>query len=112
MCFYVQAFIKNLLLKNSELTGIHNTPHRVDFHHVAHAHLPEVPVLSRPHVHLPASVLGLLVHQPVAVHHVAGVAVGHAVIIHHVVTVVHQLVHLASEVLLLIDFHPESSSVL
>ena len=81
MCFYVQAFIKILLLKNSEL--IHQTPHRVDSHHVAHSHLPEVPIFSRPQVHLPASVVGLLTHQPVAVHHVAGLAVGLAVTIYH-----------------------------
>ena len=48
----------------------------------AHAHVPEAPVLSGPQVHHLASVVGLLVHQPVAVHHVAGHAVGHAVAVH------------------------------
>ena len=105
--------MKNFIdFKHWRLTGIHDTPHRAEPHHIAHAHLPEVPVLSRPHVHLPASVVGLLIHQPVAIHDVAGLAVRHAVTIHDVVTVVHQLVHLASKVRPLVDPHPEGASVL
>merc|ERR1719474_761677 len=77
----------------------------------AHAHVPEAPVLSGPHVHHLASVVGLLVHQPVAVHHVAGHAVVHAVAVLDVVAVLHQLVHLTAEVLPLIDPHPELASV-
>ena len=88
------------------IRGIHDTPHALELH-VVHAHLSEALVLSRPHVHLPASVVGLLIHQPVAIHDVAGLAVRHAVTIHDGVTVVHQLVHLASEVLPLVDPHPE-----
>ncbi|KAF3843544.1 hypothetical protein F7725_002393 [Dissostichus mawsoni] len=43
--------------------------------------------------------VGLLVHQPVTVHHVAGLAVGHAVTLLDVLTVVHHLVTLTTEVL-------------
>lgn len=55
--------------------------------------------------------MGLLVHQPVAIHHVAGHAVGHAVTVHDVVTVVHQLIHLTTKVLSLVDPHPVGSPV-
>jgi len=90
---------------------IHDAPH-AHKPHAAHAHVPEAPVLSGPHVHLLASVLGLLVHQPVAVHHVARLAVVHAVTVHDVVAVVHHLVALTPEVLILVDLHPELSPVL
>ena len=93
------------------VAGISDTPHAHP-PHATHAHVPEAPVLSGPHVHHPASVVGLLVHQPVAVHHVAGLAVVHTVTVHDVVTVVHQLVTLTTEVLPLIDLHPELTSVL
>ena len=95
----------------SLIIRVHDAPHAHE-PHVAHAHVHEVPVLSGPHVHHPASVLGLLVHQPVSLHHVAGHAVGHAVTAHDVVTVVHQLVHLTTEVLPLVDLHPVVSTVL
>ena len=90
------------------VVGVHNAPHA----HEPHALVHEVPVLSRPHVHHPAPVLRLLIHQPVAVHHVAGHAVGHAVVVLDVITVVHHLVHLAAEVLPLVDPHPVLASVL
>ena len=80
--------------------------------HTVVAHLLEAHVLSGPHVHHPASVLGLLVHQPVAVHHVAGLAVGHAVTILDVVTILHHLMGLTTEVLPLVDLHPVLASVL
>jgi len=79
--------------------------------HAAHAAHAEVPVLSGPHVHHPSSVLGLLVHQPVAVHHVAGLAVGHAVAVHEVLAVLHQLVHLTLEVVPLVDPRPVGALV-
>ena len=90
---------------------VSDTPHA---HEPAatHAHLPEAPVLSGPQVHHPASVVGLLVHQPVAVHHVAGHAVRHTVAVHDVVAVLHQLMHLTTKVLPLIDSHPVLASVL
>ena len=93
------------------VAGIPDTPHA---HEPAatHAHVPEAPVLSGPQVHHPASELGLLVHQPVAVHHVAGHAVRHTVAVHDVVAVVHQLVTLTTEVLPLVDLHPVGSPVL
>ena len=93
------------------LHRIHDTSHAHELH-IVHAHLSEALVLSRPHVHHPASEVGLLIHQPVAIHDVAGLAVRHAVTIHDGVTVVHQLHHLASEVLPLVDPHPVVSSVL
>lgn len=91
---------------------IHDAPDGADSRHVAHSHVSEVPVLSWPHVHHPALVVWLLEHQPMAVHHIAGLAVRHVVTILEGLTVVHQLVHLASEVLPFIDFHPELSPVL
>ncbi len=93
------------------LTGIHDTPGRAE-PHAAVSHVSHAPVLSGPQVHHPASVVGLLVHQPVAVHHVAGLAVRHTVAVLDVVTVVHQLVTLALEVLPLINPHPVRASVL
>ncbi|KAF3843573.1 hypothetical protein F7725_002422 [Dissostichus mawsoni] len=95
---------------SEHLAGIGDTPHA----HEPLALMPmsEVPVLSGPHVHHLASELGLLVHQPVTVHHVAGLALVHAVTVHDVVTVLHHLVTLTTEVLLLIDLHPELASVL
>lgn len=79
---------------------------------MAHSRLSEVSVLSWPHVHHAASVAGLLKHQPVAVHHIAGLAVRHVIAILERLTVVHQLMHLASEVLPFIDPYPELSPVL
>ncbi|KAF3843563.1 hypothetical protein F7725_002412 [Dissostichus mawsoni] len=96
---------------SEHLAGIGDAPHAHE-PLAAHAHVFEVPVLSGPHVHHLASELGLLVHQPVTVHHVAGLALVHAVTIHDVVTVLHHLVTLTTEVLLLIDLHPELASVL
>ena len=93
------------------LTHISDTPHAHE-PHATHAHIPEVPVLSGPHVSHPASEVGLLIHQPVAIHHVAGLAVGHTVTVHDGVTVVHHLVHLTSKVISLVDPHSVGSSVL
>ncbi|KAF3843558.1 hypothetical protein F7725_002407 [Dissostichus mawsoni] len=63
---------------SEHLAGIGDAPHAHE-PLAAHAHVSEVPVLSGPHVHHLASELGLLVHQPVTVHHVAGLALVHAV---------------------------------
>ena len=105
--FYNSALFVHL---QNKLTGVGDTPHAHE--PLAAHHIPEAPVLSGPHVHHPALVVGLLVHQPVAVHHVAGLAVGHAVTILEVLTVVHHLMHLATEVLLLVDPGPVGSPVL
>lgn len=94
------------------LTGIHDALEGVELQHVAPPQLSEVPVLPWPQVQHPASVVGLLVQHPVAVHHIAGLEVRHAVTIHHVVAVLRQLVHLASKVLPLVDPHAEGASVL
>ena len=92
------------------IPGIHDAPHAHEPHA---AEVPEAPVLSRPEVPHPASVVGLLVHQPVAVHHMAGhAAAGPVVAVHEGIAVLHHLVHLAHEVLLLVDPHPVGSSVL
>lgn len=99
-------------LVHLELTGVHDAPDGAEPQHVAHPHVSKVPVLSWPQVQHLAPIAGLLEHQPVAIHHVAGLAVRHVEAIHHVVAVVHQLIHLASKVLLLIDPHSEGSPVL
>lgn len=91
--------------------GVGDAPH-AGHPHVASDGADEVAVLAGPHVHHPASVVGLLVHEPVALHHVAGHAVGHAVMLHDVFAVLHQLIHLTSKVLPLIDPHPVGSPVL
>ena len=70
------------------------------------------PVLARPQVVVLSPVVGLLVHEPVAVHHVAGLDVGHAVAIHDVGAVVVQLCHLAAHVVAVIDPHSVGAAVL
>ena len=93
------------------LTGVHDTPHAHESV-VAGSHVPEASVLSRPHVHHSASEVGLLIHEPVAIHNVAGLAVRHTMAIHDGVTVIHQLHTLTTEVLPLVDLHSVLSSVL
>lgn len=73
------------------LTGIHDPSDGVNSHHGAHAHVSDTPVLSRPHIHHPASEMGLLVHEPVAIHHVAGLHLGHAEALLDGLAVFHQL---------------------
>ena len=85
-----------------KLTGVCNTSDRAVSHSII-SQASEAPVLSGSQVHHPASVVGLLVHQPVAVHHVAGLAIRHVVTVHDVVAVLHQLMHLTTEVLPLVD---------
>ena len=70
------------------------------------------PVLPGTQVVHPALVVGLIVQQPVAVHHVAGVEVGHAEVVLDVGAVVHQLVHLAGHVEAFVEPHPVGTSVL
>merc|ERR1719419_207906 len=89
---------------------VHDTLHAHELS-ATHAHVPEVPVLAGLHIHHLASVVGLLVHQPVTFHHVAGQAFIHAETLLDVVTVLHQLLHLTSKVLPLVDPHPVGSSV-
>lgn len=69
-------------------------------------------MLPWPHVQHPASEVGVLKHQPVAFQHVARLAVGHVVPILDGFAVIHQLVSLASEVVPLVDPHPELTPVL
>lgn len=70
------------------------------------------PVLAGSEVVHPALVVGLIVQQPVAVHHVTGVEVGHAEAVLDVWAVVHQLVHLARHVGALVQPHPVGASML
>lgn len=79
---------------------------------IAHFQLSEIPVLAGPDVKHPSSEVRLLEHQPVAIHHMAGLAVGHAETLHYVVAVIHKLVHLSTKVLPLVDPHSEGSPVL
>lgn len=79
---------------------------------IAHFQLSEIPVLAGPDVKHPSSEVRLLEHQPVAIHHMAGLALGHAETLHYVVAVIHKLVHLSTEVLPLVDPHSEGSPVL
>ena len=94
-----------------KLTGVIDASDGAELHSIV-SHVPEAPVLSGPQVHHAASVAWLLVHQPVAVHHVAGLAVGHAVTILDVVAVVLHLVLLASEVLHLVEPYSVGAFVL
>lgn len=91
--------------------GVHDAPHAHETS-VVHAHVHEVPVLSGPHIHHPAFVAGLFIQQPMSINHMTGHAPGHAETVHDVVTVVHQLMHLAFEVLPLRDLNPEGAVVL
>ncbi len=102
-------FINNLEIARKLIHGVHDTPHA----HESHAtHIAEAPVLSRPEVRHSASVVGLLIEEPVAIHHMTGLAVRHAVTVHGVVTVIHHLIHLTHEVLPLVDLHSVGSPVL
>ena len=100
-------------LSLSCLTGFHDTSDGADPHvHWTHSHVSHTPVLSGPQVEHPASEVGLLEQQPVALHHVSRLAFGHAVTVLDRIAVVHQLIHLTTEVLPLVDLHPELASVL
>lgn len=69
-------------------------------------------VLSGPQVVHPAFVVGLVIQEPVAVHHAAGVKVSHAELVLDVGTVVHQLVHLAGHVETLVEPQPVGAMML
>lgn len=69
-------------------------------------------VLSGPQVVHPALVVGLVVQEPVAVHHAAGVEVSHAELVLDVGAVVHQLVHLAGHVEALVEPQPVGAVML
>lgn len=70
------------------------------------------PVLSRPQVVRSALVVRLVVQQPVAIHHITGVEVGHAEVVLDIWTVIHQLMHLAGHVEAFIQPHPVRALVL
>lgn len=70
------------------------------------------PVLSWPQVVDSALVVWLIVQQPVAIHHVAGVEVRHAEAVLQIWTVIHQLVHLPGHVEAFVKPHLVGASVL
>ena len=69
-------------------------------------------MLSWPHIQHPTSEVWMFEHQPVAFQHIAGLAVGHKESVLDRLAIIHQLMCLASQVLLLIDPHSELSPVL
>lgn len=90
---------------------IHEAPDGADPGVVA-APFVEALVLAGPHVVVMSPVVGLLVHEPVAVHHVAGVDVGHVETLIEVGAVVCQLYHLTSHVEMLVQPHLVAAAVL
>lgn len=72
----------------------------------------EPPVLPGPHVVRPALVVGLVVQQPVAFHHVTGVEVGHAEAVLDVWAVVQHFVHLTGHVGAFVEPHLVGATVL
>ena len=70
---YCGCFVQISCLKQ-KLTHVSDAPHAHESG-VAEALVPEASVLSRPHVHHSASEVGLLIHEPVAIHNIAGLAV-------------------------------------
>ena len=76
------------------------------------APLAEAPVLAGLQVVVAPPVVGMLIQQPVAVHHVAGVEVGQTETVHEVRAVVGQLHHLASHVEVLVQPHLGAAAVL
>lgn len=69
-------------------------------------------VLARLQVVVTPPVVGLFVHEPVAIHHVAGVEVGDVETVHKVGAVIRELNHLTSHVEMLVQPHPEATAVL
>jgi len=61
---------------------------------------------------LAPAVVGVLVEDPVAIHHIAGVDVAVVEAVRHAGAVVHELHHVAAEVGLLVDPHPVGAAVL
>lgn len=90
---------------------IHEAPDGADPGAVA-SPVAVAPVLPRPQVVVTPPVVGVLVQQPVAVRHAAGVEVVHAETVHEVGAVVRQLHHLTAHVEMLKQPHPEAATVL
>lgn len=72
----------------------------------------ETLILARFQVVVTPPVVGLLVNEPVAIDHVAGVKVGDVVTVHEVGAVIPQLNHFTSHVEMFIQPHPEAATVL
>lgn len=65
----------------------------------------EPPVFTRAHQILPPSVMGMLVEDPVAIHHIAGVDVIEMEALVQGGAIISQFHHLASELWALVDHH-------
>lgn len=100
-------FTRTLLLS----LEIHESPDGANPRVVA-APVDEALVLAGLQVVVTSPVVWLLVYEPVAVHHVAGVEVGDAITVHEVGAVVRQLHHLTSHVKMLVQPHPVAVTVL
>lgn len=70
------------------------------------------PVLARPQVEVPAHIVGLLIHKPVTIHHMAGMEVGHIEAVHKIRAIIHELHHPAAHVRVLIEPHSEGPTML
>lgn len=70
------------------------------------------PVLSSSQEVLSASVIGVLIEDPVAIHNVTRVDVAVMETVRQTGTVIHELHHVAAEVWLLIDTQPIGASIL
>lgn len=51
------------------------------------------PVPSRPQVEVPAHIVGLVIHKPVTIHHMAGMEVGHIEAVLKIRAIIHELHH-------------------
>lgn len=70
------------------------------------------PVLPGSQEVLSASVVGVLIEDPVAIHNITGVDMAMVETVRHTGTVIHELHHVTAEVGLLIDTHPIWTTVL
>lgn len=70
------------------------------------------PVLPGSQKVLSASVVRILIEDPVAIHNVTGVDMAMVETIRHTGTVIHEFHHVTAEVGLLIDTHPIGTTVL
>lgn len=70
------------------------------------------PVLPGPQEVLPASVVGVLIEDPIAVHDITGVHVAVMETVRHTGTVIHELHHVTAEVRLLVDSQSVGASIL
>lgn len=70
------------------------------------------PVLAGSQIKVSAHVVRLLVHEPLTVHHVAGLEIRHVEAVHEVGAIIHELHHSATHVRTFIEPHPEGAAML